>query len=484
LATWLKPGLQYDLIVDLSRYAYSEDSGTSLSSEAREQILNNRERKSVRFVVRPFSFDGKLRLKASEDVLRAPIPQLIQPSTDEDLARIAKLRKGEISIPELAHDDAAHFKVTPMARGCAAIGVSVWDESGLVPVDHFVISVPIAENGKHIPSCGNNRQARVAVEKGTSSFLRLSLERGPPEPEPVASLHIFEAEVLEKTRTAVFMVEGGTYKESAGRKGLYVWVTETLLTDYMTTPLWTQIDEARRNVQAKRSYGYAQVAQEFALKLFSGSTEGQRKAAKKARNALRSAVAVSANPTVVVRMVTRSGDHLLIPLALLGARAQDPIVTKPLTVVEPLMIERYSANQPCIAAWTLAIPKKLSGVDDVEMEAALRGIEKLSDFTAVLKTQQELISYVSDPKPEGTAEGLILLAHHDQGYLWFDNVSSRLSTEMLTRRFAPGIPSCKRSFTDIPMNWRSDGPLALAAWQVSTSSIAARFNGSLTRKDI
>jgi hypothetical protein len=156
--------------------------------------------------------------------------------------------------------------------------------------------------------------------------------------------------------------------------------------------------------------------------------------ASRAREALRKAVAASPDPAVVVRMVTANGERAYLPLGLLGASSVEPVVKRQMLVIEPLPLERYSSTQTCIGQWTLAIPEHLELVDSSE----LSGAAQLAQFEGRIKTEQDLSRYMWDHAPFSRPEGLILLAHHGGGYLWFADKSLRVGREQLARRFPPG----------------------------------------------
>ena len=434
----LQPESRYELVLDISMYRYLARLSAVAGPEVRKKIAQSRDLESLRFVVRPFSLDGKLRLSATEGALDARMARLFGAPPEDEAQRIERYRNGDLSLADFAHGVQAgevRFGVVTLAPGCAAIALSVWDETGLFPLDQLVVSIPVAAANAPAPACGSAGETRAVVEQGAGALLQVSLERSPLEPAPAASLHLFETMVLGRPRTAVVMVERSAYKRSNGAEGVYAWLTEALLSDYLARPeqLRVQIDEARRQASRNTPFGYAPVARELAAKLFSQESGGTDVAGQ-AREALRRAVADSTDPVIVARMVTASGERAFMPLGLLGARADAPVVARPMTVIEPLPLERYPGSRACINTWTLAVPERLEGMNDAE----LSGAAQLSGLASRVKTENELARYMADTAPATKPEGLILLAHHSAGYLWFTDKTARVGREGLARRYAPG----------------------------------------------
>lgn len=441
LANVLQAGARYELVLDLSRYRYLDQLSAPVGPEVAWKIKESRDMESVRFVVRPFSLDDKLRLEATEGVLDTKLARLSNQVENEAQLYRSFVDGGTGELHKFAHSVQAgevHFGIQSGDAGCAAIALSVWDETGSFPLDHLIMNVPVAAAGKPAPACGSTGESRAVLEKDAHSLLAFSLERTPLKPTPVASLHIFEFKspaLGDRPRTAVVMVDHDTYERTKRAQGVYSWVTKSLLSDYISRPeqLQAQIDEAR-NQARDNPYAYAPVARELATKLFSQES-GATNAAKEAREALRRAAAEDSSPVIVVRMV-RLGEHIFIPLGLLGARADKPVLAHPLTVIEPLPVERSS--HACIGTWTLAIPDRLelSSSESIDLSSA----PQITGFAGRrLKTEGELSSYMEDMAGADTAEGLILLAHQSGGFLSFSGKEAdRVPYNNLNRSFRPG----------------------------------------------
>lgn len=431
----LLPDAGYELVVDLSRYRYFAELSGVAGAEVQTRLEEARGRSSVRFKLRAFALDGKLHLSPVERDLDVALARLFGPPAEDEPARVERYVAGALPLAEFARSvqaGEARFNVVTRAKGCAAVALSIWDETGLFPLDHLVVSVPVAAADESVPPCGAQGKTQAVVEKDAATLLHVSIEHEALVPAPVASFHLFETQVLERRRTVVWMVDRHAWEVTGGRDGIYTWLTESLLSDYLVRPeqLRVQLEEARRRASAG---GYAAVARELAAKLFSqeGGEEGE---AERARQALTRAVARSAQPAVVIRMVTASGERAYLPLGLLAARADAPVLTRRPLVLTPLPLERYPGARACIARWTLAVPERLEGVD----AAQLGPNTPLAPAGARMRTEQELLEYMADATPATEPEGLILLAHHAGGYLWFADKAQRVGREAVARRFPPG----------------------------------------------
>jgi hypothetical protein len=189
-----------------------------------------------------------------------------------------------------------------------------------------------------------------------------------------------------------------------------------------------------------RQFPFEDVASELARKVFGGAFASDRAEADKAHRALNDAIAASSEPTVIVRLISADGATLHIPFGLLAASASRPEVPKRFTVIQPFARPQRVATA-CIGNWRVARPPALQGVsgdahDLLQQAAAVppaAGIRLLGDHNA-------LATYFASGEagPQDRGDGLIVLAHHDAGYLKFsdaDHPPSRVSADDIRRDF-------------------------------------------------
>jgi hypothetical protein len=102
-------------------------------------------------------------------------------------------------------------------------------------------------------------------------------------------------------------------------------------------------------------------------------------------------------------------------------------------VVQPLPRERYSSNDSCVGDWTFGVPDVL---DQFGPLAALLPNRSPGNW---INDYDSLKKYLEGGAHADTGPGLglLLLAHHDEGKLWFETVSKRINREQIHRRFPP-----------------------------------------------
>jgi len=268
---------------------------------------------------------------------------------------------------------------------------------------------------------------------------------------PDAALHIFEVEEGGQSVSHAVLLHrerllAALGKSNAGDPGVYAWQLASVLSTYVSKPdqLPQLIQEAHQAIMtgAKTKYPYEEVARELALKIFSGKNEYDREQAAKGRAAFLDAVESTADPVVVVRFVSAYGTTSFIPFGLIAARGNSPVVSKRFTVVQPLpQVRQMTTN--CVDAWNLARPKLLQGVGGEALkQLATTAGTILPESFHVLPDHPSLTKYLLGKDTIGPehGEGLILLAHHDKGYLRYNDTDrpARIAKEYIERQFQPG----------------------------------------------
>jgi hypothetical protein len=149
---------------------------------------------------------------------------------------------------------------------------------------------------------------------------------------------------------------------------------------------------------------------------------------------------------VVVRMVDENNQKLYVPLNLISAAGNTEGLAAPITVVQPLQTERYEAPY-CIGKWALGLSK-----DTKDLDPNLKAkFDALSAQPAVgetwIRNAAELKAYfrgtpdpaaASAPATPVSAEGLLLLAHHDEFGIFFDDINGRVVAQGLRHSYQPG----------------------------------------------
>jgi len=356
----------------------------------------------------------------------------------------------------------ASWDLKASAVGCGGIAVTVWDDARVKPLDHIVLRVPVRAAGQGPKECGWDDSAK-AMNAGL-----LTLLAGPAAPAggrvADAALHVFESKEGGKVRShAVFIhrarLSAALADPQAGDPGVYAWQLASVLSDYVSQP--SQLPELVKGAHkaiglgAARPFPYEDVAFELALKIFGGASQRDQDEAAKARAALQAVVASAPQPAVVVRLVAAGGDTLFVPFGLLAAQGKTPVVAKRFTVIQPLPQPRPIAAA-CIDAWRVARPRELQGVSGEARDLLRKAAEAPPPAgISVLDSHGTLAEYLLAEGEAGAANrasGLIVLAHHDQGYLKFsdaDRPPARIAHEFIRRRFPPGSAAVLAACTTV-----------------------------------
>jgi hypothetical protein len=137
------------------------------------------------------------------------------------------------------------------------------------------------------------------------------------------------------------------------------------------------------------------------------------------------------------RLTSGGTSHsLFLPLEILGAQGDGAVLAKPITVVQPLPRERYG-SAPCVGEWAFGIPTKLDVSGRITNPLALISARAPGRWLQDVPEVKAYLSDVSD-SPAEPAQGLVLLAHHENGQLWFDSPARRIIREDIVREFPAG----------------------------------------------
>jgi hypothetical protein len=451
----LKEGNAYSFVLDLSRYAYIPKQAARPDQPMREAILSAFEegRKTIEFVIRPILHGGLLRFaenQPADERLEVDIAKLLEPkdgSTEGWMqSRYDEFRKGRIPLPEFARQVQAGkvtFRLVAQQAGCGWISVSIWDEIGLIPLDHINQTVKIGDREGLTVSCPEPQQ----IPSGLTTLLDASLDLASSGPlKADAAFHIIEPSPHHKSLILFAGQKEIAHPADSDKKPgveIYAWETESKLSSYIQDrdQLRVKIDEARKRAE-QQEFSYRDVAVELRMKIFSGLTEKDTEEARKAERAFRDLVRRTRRPPIVfVRMRNEKGYPVYLPLGILGARSRDPFLDKRITLVQPLPRERYPGNKPLIKSWTLGIPQGFEETQPACNEALQQLEPSCPPCLKFLRDIESVKGYFTECLPFATGanpEGILLLAHHSGGNLWFDNQGNRITREHMRRCFPPG----------------------------------------------
>jgi hypothetical protein len=458
--------VSYEFVLDLSSIDYAsmlsapiERAVADVGLRRKIDRLLSTGKKSLKLKIRPVMLGDEIEIIDAKPFydLHLNLTRLQSSKEWRDEIDLSKQQYlfAEITFQDFVnkiHAGEVRFEVAAKKPGCATIALSVWDRRGAVPYDHLVRTVAVKRPGEPAPDCGNNR-----LRGGFATLLDTAIERTQGEPVPTdVSLHIFEFAERNDTKSVAVMVdrvlvtEAGASTESI-REGVYAWEMKSRLTDYISNPiqLHTKLEEARDIASLDSpnpSYPYSKLAEELAEKIF---TPGEQSAASALTILKQRVKDQDRRLTMLVRLISSNNEPFYLPLALLSASGEKPVLSKPITVIQPLPRERYLHRYTCIDPWTFALPKEMEGVQ----KSSLANIERpeltwaewlssIADLKTYLKREESVF-------PNQRGEGLVLLSHHDSGVLWFDKPAERTQIEDVLRDFRPGSAALLAACTGV-----------------------------------
>ncbi|MDA9548779.1 hypothetical protein ACM43_30880 [Bradyrhizobium sp. CCBAU 45321] len=439
----------YMYTLDVAAFNYAllrritQSAGAKVDAAVEEMIADSRSREVV-LTIKPLVPEGSsLRLADDRNsyTLKIDLDKIRYP--DAESAR--KYADGSMSIAEFSAKASAgsiQIALTAESQGCATVAFAIF--RGVQPLDHLVQRVSIGETSASAPVCDSADPAQAnALSSGLNPLRKVSLgmEGSGADVTAAAALHIFDFEAYSM---AVF-VDG-----RPGKTPVYGWQTASSVVDFVKSDRFqNMILKARRDAADRKPGSYLPAAKELAKILFSArpgtTTEDD---AKNARAALRALVRESdGSPVIVVRVASDAtggqNRSIYVPLGILGAKGTDPVLEKSIIVVQPMAIERYPSRDKCIGDWMFAVPDGLENVPGAVMPPGffpakvpgtrISEIEKLRQyFAATGGTVTPLLAASS------SALGFVVLAHQDEGAMWFTESTDHIIPQDIEKRFPPG----------------------------------------------
>lgn len=313
-------------------------------------------------------------------------------------------------LPRISHDVAAAqipVKVIATEPGCASVAIAVWNEARTRPLDHVVRYVRVGGDVND-PSCVGEQPRSQPVKGGLRSLLST---RGD---EADAALHVFEMEPAGKPEShAIFVQRGGA---------ILSWTLDTHLSEWVTagSGLVFDLDKARSDGD------YTEMAEHLTNRIF--KSDDSTPDDERALEILTEISASGAPKTIFARLVDVRGNNLFLPLGLILLN-DGRLLDKSIIATQPLPRESYEAGR-CVDTWKMVLPSRIPPVTPSHLEPIRPG--RMSEWP-------DFARYLTDPNTRGTEpEGLLLLAHHWDGRLWFDRAGPSIASSEIKRRFPPG----------------------------------------------
>jgi hypothetical protein len=197
-------------------------------------------------------------------------------------------------------------------------------------------------------------------------------------------------------------------------KGIYSWNLASVLSAYVSgkDDLPKLIRSAHDAIDQNNpgAYPFEDIASELSAAIFGGLGDRDIAEAGKALSALKELARSTQDPVVVVRLISVEGRAIYLPFGLLAARSRDPVLSKRITVIQPLQ-GLASSTSACVDKWWIARPPELQGIrgdaSDLLTNAANRGVP---DGMTSLENHDKLVSTQTALRASGRMEGPICCA--------------------------------------------------------------------------
>jgi hypothetical protein len=355
------------------------------------------------------------------------------------------------------------FKVNSTASGCAELILSVWDGDLKTALDSIAVVLPISADLNETEQqatqrCGvrgTDGKKRLLLS-GAQTLLATALTTsGTTAGQIDAGLHVFEFQTIQGPKSYAVLA----MREQNNSPWIRGWRTQSLISGVLRKngDLFNRVVDARKNLGSTdpvvRQTAYAQVAKLLQQKIFTAA-DGDNGADAAYKKLLQLQQSSQHAITVLGRFSSSGSDglhHFFVPLRLLAARRSDPSIQaqlKDFSVVH-MLPEMDAASARCISKWTIITSEDIyRGNEQGDDPIAVEALERLTDLDSnnwrnepITKTDDmvEFFQKGLDETSKHTAEGLLVIAHHDPNDLWlsFDKKKGAVA-EDFKGSFPPG----------------------------------------------
>lgn len=374
--------------------------------------------------------ESRNNVAAWQDGRWQPLMESNSATTTVQLAALFQGHEGQRQAASVAaaRAGAVRFGIkTGQQPGCAAVAVSVWDETGRMPMDSIVYYLEVGGAG----TCDR----ASAMKQASIGVLKAPEDRNI---EADAALHTVEFMLNGVTNAASFMVLRKPLADCA----FYSWSSAATVSGLVleNRGFKALLQEARRT-----DGHYASVAAELQSAVFPPSKE---RCGSNAAWAALLQIVRAGDTRLFARFTDRNGQLQAVPLGLLAMMEKGgaPLFPHQLTVIEPLPRESLEETS-CVSAWTFVLPSKLHGLlGEVSIPPWA------ADDSRVLRSRSDFETRFLKVPDSADPLGLLLLAHHEQGVLTFSDAGDRVPFPHFTRRFGDGsiavLSACETSDLD------------------------------------
>ena len=447
----LKKDATYSFVLDISKYAYFSDSSAEPAPSIMEAVEKVRKESStIRFRIRPILYGDFLRFTDNQRAwkeLKVDINKLVlaDKAVEDNIRKEKdKLSSGEIKVHNFAHEMQAgevRFDLLAERSGDATILITIWDEKGMIPLDHLTLSVRVIDEGT--PAARQRPLSEtVPLRKGRQTLLNISSDFSSSGALLAdAAFYVFEKSPNGKSIVLFAAKAGDAATGAQDEVSVYAWETESLLSEYVEKKdqLIIQIRNAREQAKSIAEnvwkYSYESAAEGLKKKIFGGRSDKDRKQAADAEKVFRDLVQKKTQKSIVfVRMRNEDGHPVYLPLGILAASSKNQFLDKRIILVQPLPREHYPAGDHPVGSWTFNVPENMAELSTLS-NTALSQLEKKPPYYRDISTVK---GFFKETVASASSEGVLLLAHQAGGNLWFTNQAIGIVSEDIKRPFPAG----------------------------------------------
>jgi len=451
----------YEIILDLGRGEFPGALSTNADSRIPDEIERSPTGSDISLLVRPI-ISGDILVARPDQPLVAKVfrierSKLVATHSDRQVFQRAKqenLPLREIS-QALSVGAPLTWPVVALRTGCAQIAFSIWSVSGLRPLDQIIVNVPVvAADGREVPHCD------AAISGGLDTLLSLDTLSDPTRAD--AALHFFDmgGKGESSARTVAVYVDRSEL-EAANRNGdfppVYAWTLKSELWRFLGQPnnLQQSITSAHGAIGKPRPYDTA--VRQLSAAIFNARDRSEDAAAAHAKKSLQRLGGQDEPSVVITRYFDRNGAMQYLPLGLLAADASERVLSRRLTLVQPLQHATALPEDICVDNWDFAIPATLEGAYAESAELLARtDWQPTGPGTSWYRDNLQLLNFLKERGGDTPpSSGLILLAHHHDGSITYsrDGNPDRILNIEVQREFGRGsiavLAACATSGTSL-----------------------------------
>jgi Leucine-rich repeat (LRR) protein len=292
---------------------------------------------------------------------------------------------------------AVRFGINALSRGCAAVAVSIWDETESIPLDQMV--TPLSVDG----------QQGCTAELGEQQAPQTLYSEASRGIAPDVSLHVFEFTLNGQSHSASFM----TLRNPIPPCDSYNWNSDATLIDLVLHNANFKDDLERARITDGI---YSSLGRQIANAVFPFRNDVGTCGSAEALEALKTR-AGEKDVRMFARISDQTGRLEIVPLGLLAMFEEggQRLFAHDIRLFQPIARETLS-NTECVGNWTFVLPSQLEGVSQNTLDPPV----SLVRDSRVVRSRDTFVQQFVDLSPENDdPTGLLLLAHHEDGVLRF-----------------------------------------------------------------